>query len=207
MPAVDAVRISGGRMSTAAAATGMAGAAAIRARSNADIFRRGFAEGYQAGYQRFRGSNGGYGQPGYPSGAYRPRGLMATRRAAMDTRMAATGTLAALRVAGSAARIRGRLPRRQQRRSRQRPLRAHAQEEVPRGRRWLQQPLWVKRPVQERLSPGVSAGIRPRLSRGRLPLSKVSAARRRLTDRGGRPADVRRPRPWAPSSVQAISTG
>ncbi len=28
--------------------------------SNADVFRRGFAEGYQAGYQRFRGSYGGY---------------------------------------------------------------------------------------------------------------------------------------------------
>ena len=38
------------------------------------MFRRGFAEGYQSGYDRYRGSNGGYGQPGYPGGTYRPDG-------------------------------------------------------------------------------------------------------------------------------------
>ena len=37
---------------------------------NADVFRRGFAEGYQAGYQRLRGS---YGSQGYPGGAYSPQ--------------------------------------------------------------------------------------------------------------------------------------
>jgi hypothetical protein len=42
---------------------------------DADVFRRGFAEGYLAGYDRFRG-NGGYGRPGYgyPDGGYRPQG-------------------------------------------------------------------------------------------------------------------------------------
>ena len=41
---------------------------------NADVFRRGFAEGYQDGYQRLRGSNGAYGSAGYPAGGYRPEG-------------------------------------------------------------------------------------------------------------------------------------
>ena len=43
-------------------------------RYNADLFRRGFAEGYHVGYQRLRGSYGGYGAPGYPDGSYRPQG-------------------------------------------------------------------------------------------------------------------------------------
>ena len=51
-------------MNSAAAAPGGAGPAATDQRSNGDMFRRGFAEGYQSGYDRYRGSNGGYGQPG-----------------------------------------------------------------------------------------------------------------------------------------------
>lgn len=47
-----------------------------------DIYRRGFAEGYNAGYDRYRSNDGGYGRPGYPSsggygypdGGYRPQG-------------------------------------------------------------------------------------------------------------------------------------
>jgi hypothetical protein len=39
-----------------------------------DVFRRGFAEGYQAGYDRYRGSANGYGRPGYPDGPYRSEG-------------------------------------------------------------------------------------------------------------------------------------
>jgi hypothetical protein len=39
--------------------------------SSNDIFRRGFAEGYQDGYRRFRGSYGGNGYPAYPDGGYR----------------------------------------------------------------------------------------------------------------------------------------
>lgn len=35
-----------------------------------DIFRRGFAEGYSAGYDRYRQSAGRYGRPDYPSGGY-----------------------------------------------------------------------------------------------------------------------------------------
>ena len=177
-PAVDAGRTIAARMSTAAAATATAGASGTRTRSNADVFRRGFAEGYQAGYQRFRGSYGGYG---LSRGAYPRQAGMRYPGGELSEPEWLYGYPAAVRVAGSAARLRGRLQRRPQRRSRQRSLRAHAQEEVPRGRRRLQQPLRVAGPVPERLSPGVPAGIRPRLSRGPLPLSKVSAARCRLT--------------------------
>lgn len=38
--------------------------------AGADLFRRGFAEGYQAGFDRYRG--GGYDRPAYPGGDYRP---------------------------------------------------------------------------------------------------------------------------------------
>ena len=44
------------------------------AQRSTDLFRRGFAEGYQAGFDRYRGSINGYGRPGYPSGPYRPDG-------------------------------------------------------------------------------------------------------------------------------------
>jgi hypothetical protein len=35
-----------------------------------DAFRRGFAEGYLAGYDQFRGGYGGYGRSGYPGSGY-----------------------------------------------------------------------------------------------------------------------------------------
>ena len=62
---------------------------------NADVFRRGFAEGYQAGYQRFRGSDGGYGSPAIPKAGTARRALMAIPAVATDTRVAGMPTPAA----------------------------------------------------------------------------------------------------------------
>lgn len=39
-------------------------------RGSEDAFRRGFAEGYLAGYDQSRGSRGGWGRPGYPDPGY-----------------------------------------------------------------------------------------------------------------------------------------
>ena len=149
--------------------------------SNGDVFRRGFAEGYQAGYHRFRGSTAATVTRLSRAARTARRGPMAIPAAAMDTRRAATGTRRLRRrrrhsVASRTAIATARSDARDN--DRYEPTRKKKYREGDDG---YNSRYGSRDQYRNDVSSGVPAGIRPRLSRGPVPLSKVSAARCRLT--------------------------
>ena len=165
-PAVDAARTIAARMSTAAAATATAGASAIRTPATPMSSGAASPKATRPATSASVAATA-VTAAGLSRGLRTPRsGAMPIPAAAMEVRMAPTPTQAA-RIGSPAAQRGfedgyndGRNDARDN--DRYEPTRKKKYRD---GRRWLQQPLRVEGPVQERLSPGIPAGVRPRLSR------------------------------------------